>query len=126
MKAIFINDSEFPYSAFILNGFKTYETRNRQTLRHLRGERVAVIRTGRGRTMVIGEVTIGGATVVGHDDFLRWISRTYVFPDSKFYPKPGEKKYCYRMLSPEWYPVPYPLPENVTRHGRVWCEWGES
>jgi len=123
MKGIFINDREFPYSAFILNGFKTYETRNRQTLRPLVGQRVAVIRTGGRFPVVVGEIDLGGAQIVDAEDFPRWISRTYVFPDSSRYPKPGQKKVCYRVSRPEWYPAGYPLPKDAVRHGRTWCEF---
>ena len=123
MIGIFINDQEFPYSAFILNGFKTYETRNRQTLRGLVGRRVAIIRTGKGRPMVVGEIDLGGAQIVDAEEFLHVVSCTYVFPDSSRYPRPGQKKVCYRVSNPEWYPVAYPLPADAIRHGRVWCEF---
>ena len=121
MKGMFINEDEYPYAQAIGMKRKLIETRSRDMLKKLVGERVAIIRTKHGeKPMVIGTVLmslkwheqypwryqdltlirIGGK----YDTGWRWM---YVCEDAK-------------MLDPEKW---FPLPENAVRHGRSWAEW---
>lgn len=52
------------YADLIVDGYKTLESRNSDTLRPYVGKRVAIVRTGEGPAKAIGEVTIGEPMVV--------------------------------------------------------------
>ena len=52
------------YADLIVDGHKTLESRNSDTLRPYVGKRVAIVRTGEGKAKAIGEVTIGEPMVV--------------------------------------------------------------
>ena len=59
MKAVFIADDRGAhYAEWIVKAYKTVETRRKNMLRLLVGERVAVVRTGKGKPMVVGYVDI--------------------------------------------------------------------
>ena len=86
------------------------------------GERVAIIRTRRGKA----------PTIVGYADITRWEfcpwtlfemyrDETLIPPGSK-YDIRGKGKYFYLMANPETC-EPYPLPKDAIRHGRSWCEF---
>jgi hypothetical protein len=59
MIGININDSAQDYTAQILCGVKTIETRRTNSLRPYVGRRVGIIRTGVGPAMLVGFATIG-------------------------------------------------------------------
>jgi len=56
-----VNDSEAPYTAWILAGVKRIETRGsrRNALAGQVGRRIAIVRTGRGPAQVVGYATVG-------------------------------------------------------------------
>lgn len=58
MVGININDKEFPFTEWILDGSKVIETRNSPTLRKFLGQRVGIIRTGCGKPYLVGYATI--------------------------------------------------------------------
>lgn len=112
-----------PYARKIVSGEKIWETRTRNTLRQLLGERVAIIETGNCKAHIVGYATIGW-----HPYFVRskkaWDSirdRTCI-PAGDKYDNFGSGKWCYGMHGAEE-TTPYPLPSNAIRHGRVWCEF---
>jgi hypothetical protein len=59
MMGININDKTQPFTAQILSGEKTIETRRTNSLRPYVGKRVGIVRTGRGRATLVGYATIG-------------------------------------------------------------------
>lgn len=54
-----INDSTQPFTAQILSGEKTVETRRTDSLRPYVGRRVGLVRTGVGPAMLVGYATVG-------------------------------------------------------------------
>jgi hypothetical protein len=59
MMGININDKTQAFTAQILCGEKTVETRRTNSLRPYVGRRVGIVRTGRGRAMLVGYATVG-------------------------------------------------------------------
>lgn len=121
MKAMFVNEDESCYAQAIVLGYKTIETRSRNMLKSLVGERVAVVRTKKGeRPLVIGTVFVSSFWYEDHPWTLR--EKTAIPFGSKY---DTDGRWMYGLHSPE--PISpdswYPLPENTVRHGRSWCEW---
>lgn len=59
MMGININDKHYPFTDWIFTGVKTIETRNTPSLNPYIGKRVGIIKTGKGKAMLVGFVTIG-------------------------------------------------------------------
>ena len=59
MIGININDKYYPFTDLIFSGIKTIETRKTPSLNAYIGRRVGIIRTGKGKAMLVGFVTIG-------------------------------------------------------------------
>ena len=120
MKGIFVNENEYPYAQEIGQGLKTIETRSRNMLSALVGERVAIIATGSNRYPLI----------LGYVDIVRASRESWVFLDhnrSKTRIPKGSKydtesRWCY-FLENATPCRPYPLPLSAVRHGRSWCEF---
>ena len=122
MKGIFVNESGcIPYAMALVHGYKAIETRSRRMLSECVGERVAVIRTGRGSPVIVGYVKIVWETFCPADQFEYYRDSTLIPPGSR-YDVHGKGKWFYLIAHPETC-NPYPLPAGVTRHGRSWCEW---
>lgn len=58
-KGVNINDSKTPYTQMILDGKKTIETRQTNSLDPYVGDRVGIIRTGKGPAKLVGHMNIG-------------------------------------------------------------------
>lgn len=100
MKAININDKSEPFTDYILGGFKTVETREKNSLKSLVGKRVGIIRTGCGKAVLVGYVTI--SEVIKYEtveEFRRDEARHMVKPGSKYDIKTS--KYGYVLTDPE-------------------------
>lgn len=131
MKGFFINEKRvrygwgyLTYPEAIMLGIKTIETRNRNMLRSLVGERVAVVSTKSGRKpLVVGTVYISDAMFISADLWDMYREDTLVPPGSKFDNK-GKGKWGY-ILEDAQECEPYPLPDNAVRHGLSWCEFEE-
>lgn len=123
MKGIFVNeDGGIRYAEAIVSGIKKVETRSRNMLGKLLGERVAIVRTHRGKSpMVVGYATI---TCVWkyNAEMMNNIRRDTLIPVGSKYDTGS--RWCYWMSGAEKCD-PYPLPKNAVRHGRSWCEWEE-
>ena len=92
------------YADKIVDGKKTLETRTSDSLRPFVGQRVAIVRTGQGPAMAIGEVTIGKPIVVStQKQFDKYRDQTLIPKDSKFDIVPGVVKYMYPMTNPVRY-----------------------
>lgn len=60
-KAFNINDKQQEFTWQILDGIKTVETRERHTLDSLIGMTVAIVRTGRGKAVIVGMCRTSGS-----------------------------------------------------------------
>ena len=58
-RGVNINDSAQPFTDQILTGQKTIETRRTNSLRPYIGQKVGLIRTGKGQAMLVGFAVIG-------------------------------------------------------------------
>jgi predicted transcriptional regulator len=97
-------DGANKYADKIVDGEKTLETRTSDSLRPFVGQRVAIVRTGQGSAMAIGEVTIGEPIVVStQKQFDKYRDQTLIPKDSKFDIVPGVVKYMYPMTNPVRY-----------------------
>lgn len=123
MKAMFVNDpGHTPYAFCIALGYKPVETRHRNMLAQLVGDRVAVVRTHRGKKpLVVGYVDVVRAAFMDS----AWLDGNRdltLIPPGSVYDSDGRGKWCYFLENAETC-TPYPLPENAVRHGRSWCEF---
>ncbi len=123
MYGIFVNQNGgVPYADAIVSGVKTIETRNRNMLKSLIGERVAVVRTRRNsKPTVVGYVDIGDAYFCPAEEFDKFRDMTLVPPGS-YYDVRGRGKWFYDLWNAEQCD-PYPLPADAIRHGLSWCEF---
>jgi len=122
MKAIFVHETRgVPYATAIVQGYKTIETRSRNTLAACVGETVAVIRTGKGKPQIVGFVDIVKSEFCPADKFADY-SNKHLVPAGSRYDCHGKGKWLYYLENADPY-LPQPLPDNVVRHGRSWCEF---
>ena len=99
-------DGNNKYADKIIDGEKTYETRDSDSLKKfwVNGERVAIVKTGEGQAKAIGEVTIGKPIIVTtKKEFDKYRDKTLVPKGSKFDIKEGGVKYLYPIINPERY-----------------------
>ena len=120
MYGMFVNCRKAPFVSLMLDKCKRDETRSRNTLKPLIGQRVALIETGtRKRPFIRGYATITGAVQVSYDDTAaRKAAGIYNTP---YDIKPGVFKWFYRLADVEG-TTPYSLPEHVN-HGRAYTEF---
>ena len=127
---IYINEDEIPFATLIAEGKKEVETRTRDMLGKLVGERVALISTGKNKwPMIVGLATITAKQFVPDHllDTQEGRKITCIPKGSKYdkysYSKKAQcyGKWCYVMRWPEAF-KPIPLPEDIIRHGRSYCE----
>lgn len=136
MKGFFINNDkrlkletwagrfESTYVEEIMRGTKTIETRNKNMLRDLVGERVAIVSTGRGKKpTVVGTVYIHDVEFIPANLWDMYREDTLIPYGSK-YDNKGDGKWGYILEDPQECD-PFPLPDNAVRHGYSWCEFEE-
>ncbi len=123
MRGIFVNENGgIPYAAAIVQGIKPIETRSKDMLHSLVGERVAVIRTRRGKTpTVVGYVDIVAKAFCPADEFDLYREQTLI-PSNSAYDVNGKGKWMYHLANAERVNS-FPLPTDAIRHGRSWCEF---
>ena len=123
MYGIFVNsDGWIPYADAIVDGVKPIETRSKDMLSWLVGQRVAIIRTRRGKNpTVIGYADIKCKAFCDSKTFENYREYTLIPPGSR-YDCNGKGKWFYYMANAERC-LAYPLPKNAVRHGRSWCEF---
>jgi len=127
MLGIFVNCANYPYAALIAAGIKTIETRTRNTLKALDGQRVAIIETGRGPAKIVGYATISGYSFC-NSYFYEMLRDETKIPVGDKYDKFGSRdgipgKWFYYLENAEQCDS-YELPEDGTiRHGRSWCQF---
>lgn len=125
MKAMFVNQlshAGIPYADALAGGYKTIETRSKNMLAALVGERVAIVKTIRNKKpVVVGYVDIVSASFCPAGDFDKYFNQHLVPPGSA-YDCHGKGKWFYYCANAEKC-EPYALPSSAIRHGRSWCEW---
>lgn len=96
-----VNDKSQPYTAQILAGDKTVETRHTKSLHPYIGRRVGIVRTGTGPATLVGYATIGQPVHYGtREDFAADYSRHLVGPGSPHDYSDGGK-YGYPLIDVE-------------------------
>jgi len=100
MMGINVNSKTIPYADLIIDGHKAYESRNSDTLRPYVGRRIAIVRTGTGKALAIGMVTIGEPLIVNVEQFRKMESLHLVKKGDIFDIQPGGTKHLYPMLNP--------------------------
>lgn len=127
MKAMFINENTVPYALLITGGKKSIETRTKNMLLPLVGERVAIVSTKHGcKPLVVGYVNVDDYCFCPVNLLNMWRKETMI-PVGDVYDNLGKRdgvrgKWFY-MLSNAEACAPYILPETAIRHGRSWCEF---
>ena len=123
MKGIFVNSNGcVPYAMAIVTRIKPIETRSRDMLKSLVGERVAIIETRRNKKpMIVGYATITGKEFCKAEDFRKYYD-LHLVPEGSSYDCHGKGKWFYYMADAETC-EPYALPGNATRHGFSWAEF---
>lgn len=90
------------YADMIVDGHKTLESRNSDTLRPYVGKRVAIVRTGEGKAKAIGEVTVGEPKVVNQKQF-RAMEDEHKVPKGSRFDINTPTKHLYPMHDPVRY-----------------------
>ena len=90
------------YADLIVDGQKTLESRNGDSLRPYVGKRVAIVRTGEGPAKAIGEVTIGEPMVVKKNKF-RSLEHQHHVPEGSAFDISTPTKHLYPMHNPMRY-----------------------
>lgn len=123
MYGIFVNENgKVPYARAIVQGYKPIETRSRNMLKQLVGERVAIIRTKRGKKpTIVGYARIKEAVFHAKEQ-MDYIRNLTLIPVGSKYDSTSRGKWCYVMAEAEEC-EPYELPQNAVRHGRSYTEF---
>jgi hypothetical protein len=90
------------FADMIVDGHKTLESRNSDTLRPYVGKRVAIVRTGEGKAKAIGEVTVGEPKVVNQRQF-RAMEDEHKVPKGSRFDINTPTKHLYPMHDPVRY-----------------------
>ena len=105
------NEADARFADLIVDGKKTVETRNTDSLRAAVGQRIRITRTGEGDAEYIGEATVGEPVIYNNEkEFRSDAKRHLVQPGSGFDIQQGGIKYGYPMLDAERYAEPIPAP----------------
>ena len=107
-----VNDSQFPWTHMILQGQKTIETRDSDSLRPHVGERVGIVRTGQGPAMLVGYCDLGEPKVYQTNEAWQADAQLHRVEGAL---APGAVKYGYPLTNVE----PVNPPQPVTSQGRV-------
>jgi hypothetical protein len=94
------SDGNIDYASLIVDGKKKYESRQTDSLRPYVGKTVAIVRTGKGPAVAIGQVTVGEPIVVDAEKFDKMRNQHLVPQGSKFDIGIGATKYLYPMINP--------------------------
>ena len=132
MIGIYVNSAKgINYAEAIVKGYKTIETRTRDTLKSLFKSsdtiRVAIIDTSAKTPVIVGFVTLHKGYKVNRDEFRtdKYYNRHLVPEGSKYDIKPGAAfKWCYEITEAvSCCESPRKVPETAVRHGRTFCEF---
>lgn len=119
--AVYINCRQVPFIDRILSGLKTDETRSRDMLRRLVGQRVYLAETGTGPVpMVRASAVIAFARVVSFSDIVA--RQAACIAGTPYDIRPDGTKVFYRLTDVQ--PVaPFPVPACRINHGRSYTEF---
>lgn len=123
---VFINCKEQPFLDRIMNGTKVYETRTRNTLGNLLGERVLLAETGHGKPTVRCSARIECIISVHVPEYWeRYRKYLGIDSGSRYDWHPDTRiKWLYRLTDVRQV-EPF-TPDLGRRHGRVWAEYYEG
>jgi len=108
------NTKDKPFADLIVDGFKTIETRESNSLHPYVGKRVAIVRTGEGKAFAIGEVTITGFSWTNSKSiFDSHASSHMVTEDNAFYFKQNVGKYMYFLENAVRYQSPVAVGKGI-------------
>ena len=105
--------SDIPYADLIINGEKTLETRDTDSLRPYVGQRMSIVKTGEGEAKAIGSAVIGEPREVDLEEFRSLQDQHKVPEGSQFDIKQGSKKFVYPMSSPIKYDEPQMVGKGI-------------
>ena len=100
MIGININDKYQSFTDLILSGVKTIETRKTPSLNAYIGKRVGIIRTGKGKAMLVGFVTIGEPVHYQTEEHFRSDETKHCVTKGSKYDIDDSGKWGYRIVSP--------------------------
>lgn len=124
---VFINCDVIPFLDLIIRKQKVFETRTRDTLRALVGQRVYLAETGKHHRPLIrcSAVIRPPVIITDPDEWDKLRTATVVGVGSQYDWKPETKvKYCYPLA--QVFPCQPFTPPEGKRHGYVWMEYNES
>ena len=121
---VFINCDLFPFVSWIAKRKKIFETRNRNTLKSLIGQRVYIAETGKCKRPVVRCIaTLKSVSII--DNFAEYDklrNKTMIETGSAYDWKPEtRRKYLYKLSSVET--VSAFIPADGIRHGFTWMEY---
>ena len=100
MIGININDNDYPFTELIFAKNKTIETRKTKSLHPYIGQRVGIVRTGKGKATLVGFVTIGEPIYYRtEEEFRKDENKHCVYAGSK-YDIGDEGKWGYPIFDP--------------------------
>lgn len=123
---IYINCKETPFVDLIMEHRKVFETRTKNVFKGLfedgyDGTNVALIETGKGVPMIKGIAQINRGCFVDSNTFNKCIKSLARIDDGSKYDS-NKGKWCYPIVWVYKTRI-FPLPKDVIRHGRSWCEF---
>lgn len=105
MMGININDKHQPFTEQILDGLKTIETRNTRSLDPYCGQRVGIVRTGKGKAMLVGYATLSNyvSYYLSNEQFNNGYREHRVGIESKYHISKSKTgiKFGYELLNVE-------------------------
>jgi hypothetical protein len=111
-----VNDKSQPFTEQILSGEKTIETRSAPTLRRFVGQRVGIVRTGKGKAQLVGYVDIVKEVRYENEKaFNADYDKHLVAPDSPYFKAKG---FGYVLANPEMLMEPVDVPAHGNRTAR--------
>jgi len=116
------NERRTPWAGWIVSGLKEIETRNKNMLGKLVGERVAVIATGNHPPLIVGYATITDSLYVNKAMFDGFYRKYTMIEEGDKYDCTENGKWLYFLRDAEAC-HPKALPENIIRHGRSYVEF---
>lgn len=123
MIGIYINDSKYPFTDWIMEQDKTIETRNSPTLRQFIGRRVGIIRTGNGKSVLVGYANIEEERIVTDKSEYLWSQSCHCIQEwmDEYY-WDGKDKYFYYLGDVERCHATVLDDILIKRHNRTYCE----
>ena len=100
MIGININDKYYPFTEWILSGIKTIETRRTKSLHPYIGKQVGIIKTGKGKAVLVGFVTIGDPCFYHTEKEFRKDERKHCVYAGSQYDIDGLGKWGYPLINP--------------------------